>query len=403
MGLVTSEMKEITMMELKRMKIDGFFDMIVTYDDVKKPKPHPEGLQKIIKYFKIPNHEVLWIGDRISDGIAGQKAKIQTGLLAWNKKSKSIESYFDFVFTSYDTIKDHLKRFESPMVLTMKKDKPFMIMQLTDLHLMDDEKDDKTYHLIHTMMNRNHPDFIVFTGDQTMSPHSKKLYTELGKYMDTYQKPYSYVFGNHDTEDGVSYQDLIKSIKSSSSLLYKKCPKSLGYSNMYIEVVNEEKELLWLIILMDTHIDQYYTIDKVKTWGYASVNDKQIDWYRNLISYYQIKHHKTIPSLLFMHIPFYEYKSVDHMNPSFTGEFNEPTSTPPISCGFFDLIKKLGSTKAVFVGHDHLNDFSFMKDEIMLAYGRVSGYYEYAMPGFPKGARIIMLKDNHFETSIQKM
>ena len=44
-----------------------------------------------------------------------------------------------------------------------------------------------------------------------------------------------------------------------------------------------------------------------------------------------------------------------------------------------DEIKKYGSTKAVFCGHDHLNDFGVMCDGVLLGYMQPSGYGSYSM------------------------
>jgi hypothetical protein len=49
-------------------------------------------------------------------------------------------------------------------------------------------------------------------------------------------------------------------------------------------------------------------------------------------------------------------------------------------------------TDAVFVGHDHLNDFIFYKDGIMLAYGRATGLNGYGY--LEKGGRHIEVKTN---------
>ncbi|TNF08950.1 MAG: HAD family hydrolase [Bacillota bacterium] len=399
LGLVTSEMKNIAYEELKLMGIDRLFDAIITFDDVKKPKPHAEGLLKIMKQLHVNPDEVLWIGDQKSDGLAGKSASIHSGLIARKKKKREIESSFDFIFSSYQDILYHIVQNAHPLTLVM--DKPSLnIIQFTDLHLMNDEKDHKTFHLMDHIIHKHQPDFIALTGDQTMSPHAIMLYQSLRDRMETYSIPYSYIFGNHDTEDGVTHKQINQIMKTSKNLLFKNSPSSLGYSNYVIEVRDLNQNLRWLLFMLDSHIDQTYVIDQKATWGYGSLSYRQLDWYKNTIKYYTIKEHRIIPSMVFMHIPINEYNDSNPKSVNFIGEKNENVSSPPISDGFFDVVKSLKSTQAIFVGHDHLNDFSFVNDGIMLAYGRVSGYYEYAMPGFPKGARIITLHQETFETSI---
>jgi HAD superfamily hydrolase (TIGR01549 family) len=399
LGLVTSEMKQIAYDELRLMGIDTLFDGIITYDDVIHPKPHAEGINKIIKQLHVKSDEVLWIGDQKSDGLAGKNACVHSGLIARKKKKREISSYFDYLFTSYNDILYHIEQSAHPLVLKSNKSS-FRVIQLTDLHLMNDEKDQKTFRLITHMINKHQPNFIALTGDQTMSPHAIDLYQQLRNHLDSFHIPYSYIFGNHDTEDGITHKKINLVMKSSDQLLFKNSPKALGYSNYVIEVRDWNHELLWLIFMLDSHIDQTYYINKKPTWGYGSLTKRQLDWYQNTIKYYQLIEKRNILSIAFMHIPIDEFKYVNKKSIEFIGEKNENISSPPISDRFFDAMLALGSTKALFVGHDHLNDFSIIKDSIMLAYGRVSGYYEYAMPGFPKGARLITLYKDTFETAI---
>lgn len=59
---------------------------------------------------------------------------------------------------------------------------------------------------------------------------------------------------------------------------------------------------------------------------------------------------------------------------------------------FFDAMVTYNKSKAVFVGHDHLNDFYLMMNGIMLAYGRATGYNGYG--NLEKGGRHIEILDN---------
>ncbi len=52
------------------------FDVIVGKNDVKATKPSPEGLLKACKSLKINPRECLYVGDRVSDLRAAQRAKM---------------------------------------------------------------------------------------------------------------------------------------------------------------------------------------------------------------------------------------------------------------------------------------------------------------------------------------
>ncbi len=63
---------------LKKLKIKGQFDLVVGRDSVKKPKPHPEGLLKIIKTLNMKKNKTIYIGNSAKDKLAGEEAGIKT-------------------------------------------------------------------------------------------------------------------------------------------------------------------------------------------------------------------------------------------------------------------------------------------------------------------------------------
>ncbi len=66
-----------TMPLLVRMyNLDTFFHKIVCALDVNNPKPDPEGVFKILKFFGIEPNQAIYIGDSIVDQIVAQNAGI---------------------------------------------------------------------------------------------------------------------------------------------------------------------------------------------------------------------------------------------------------------------------------------------------------------------------------------
>lgn len=63
---------------LTNLGIIGYFDTIITFEDVQNHKPNPEGLEKILKKNKTPPAEAIIIGDTRNDILAGQAAGIAT-------------------------------------------------------------------------------------------------------------------------------------------------------------------------------------------------------------------------------------------------------------------------------------------------------------------------------------
>ena len=57
--------------------LTGFFDMVVSSLDVKNPKPHPESLLKILRFFEIQPDEAVYIGDSTVDLDAARAAGVR--------------------------------------------------------------------------------------------------------------------------------------------------------------------------------------------------------------------------------------------------------------------------------------------------------------------------------------
>jgi phosphoglycolate phosphatase len=56
--------------------LDEFFDIVVSSLDVEKPKPHPESLLKILRFFSIGSQEALYIGDSAVDWETARAASV---------------------------------------------------------------------------------------------------------------------------------------------------------------------------------------------------------------------------------------------------------------------------------------------------------------------------------------
>lgn len=63
---------------LKILKIDSYFDYVLCADQVRRPKPSPDILQKILKKFSLTPSAALYVGDMTIDAQAGQGAGVKT-------------------------------------------------------------------------------------------------------------------------------------------------------------------------------------------------------------------------------------------------------------------------------------------------------------------------------------
>lgn len=276
-----------------------------------------------------------------------------------------------------------------PYEITYTDDLPFQIemshdelniLQITDLHLTYgiDQRDRMTFDLIKALNDANRYDLIVITGDMTMSPQGPRIFSRLISFMETLGTPWTFIFGNHET-DFNDYVEYLKRIPQTEHLLFKIGPKleDGGLGNFSI-VFNQNGVPFYKLYLLDTKAE-IEPIEGVED-DYDSLSLSQVNWYESHVSA------DTVDSIVFMHIPLRQYILAE----DYVGTFREKrVYAQSEDTGFFDAMVYHGKSKAVFVGHDHLNNFFFYLSGIMLAYGRATGYNGYG--DLEKGGRSIKI------------
>lgn len=104
---VSNRSKDSLHKSLKLAKIHKFFDIVVSADDVKNPKPHKDHLMKALKYFKVKSPDAFMVGDTDYDIKAGKHARVETIGVTYGFAGQDIKKYNpDFVI---DKLEDLLK------------------------------------------------------------------------------------------------------------------------------------------------------------------------------------------------------------------------------------------------------------------------------------------------------
>ncbi|WLD95350.1 HAD family hydrolase [Alkalihalobacillus sp. AL-G] len=83
LAIVTGKARRSLNISLECLNMKEFFDVVITGDDVNKPKPHPEGINKALKQLNIENNEAIFLGDSDADILAGKAADIYTVGVHW--------------------------------------------------------------------------------------------------------------------------------------------------------------------------------------------------------------------------------------------------------------------------------------------------------------------------------
>lgn len=76
------------------MKLDPFFKVIISLDEVEHEKPHPEPIEKALKLLNSTPQEAMMVGDNYHDIEAGKNAGTASVGVAWSVKGREyIESF----------------------------------------------------------------------------------------------------------------------------------------------------------------------------------------------------------------------------------------------------------------------------------------------------------------------
>lgn len=293
-------------------------------------------------------------------------------------------------------------------------DGDFKVMHLTDIHIgggfMSKTVDEKALNAVATMITKEKPDLVIATGDiafpvpytaGTFNNYSgakafANLMESLGVYWDV-------TFGNHDAE-AYSYFDREAMGEFYERDEYKYClfqagPEDVdGYGNHVIEVKNSKGVITQAMILIDSQAYVKDNIIESIKGTYDNIHPNQVEWYEAEIKRMNAENEKIskesapVKSLAFFHIPLVEM--LDSWNEFSENNYKDTENFKYIDgimgeggkvvyCGLgedemFEKMLELGSTKAMFNGHDHLNNTTFEYKGIQFSYGYSIDYFAYS-------------------------
>lgn len=313
-----------------------------------------------------------------------------------NSNSRYIENNFgkiggaEFIFDEAD----------GSYAFTKKADEDFKILQLTDVHLGGGifciGKDKKALDAVYKMINGVKPDLVVFTGDvlypfpfHSGNVDNLKTARQFADFMEKLQVPWTMTLGNHDAEafsfagrerlaDFFAYTDL-------DYCLFTKNPTGVsisGYGNQIIKILNPDGTLNNALVFLDSN-----SYVKGNSFKYDIIHDDQVEWYKNSLRALStpqngFENGQIVPSLLFTHIPLNEYQyawdayndgnsSVEYLWGIADEKILAPATGKKYAKGMiFEAIKELGSTKAVFCGHNHKNNFAIVYQGVQLTFSK---------------------------------
>lgn len=310
--------------------------------------------------------------------------------------------------------------------ITNNKKGDFRLLNLTDpqLKIEEWEEDNQAGKIfkktVETLINRVSPDLITLSGDLSYAEDFDS-YKKFADYFDSFKIPWTCCFGNHDNQDGDEpVQKIIDEYMKHEFFTFEKCDSSLGNSNCIVLIEKNGKNAAG-VILMDTHDRVYYKENSCginEAWGYLT--PEQLDWYSDRI--FELKNIGCNDTILITHIPINAYMSAakaafknpvpdksiklkdsysaDIWNEGYEdsyGVFHEPISAYPEDEGAFDLILKLGSTKNIVCGHNHVNNWVVKYNGVRFIFGTKTGNGSYWEPEI-NGGTVLSINENGVAT-----
>jgi len=279
-------------------------------------------------------------------------------------------------------------------ILNLEYKNDFKILQLTDLHLGDIDNLEYHFNFMDLTINETKPDLIVVTGD-VFTFSSKPTSIKVMDYFDSHKIPWTFTFGNHDEQAFYSIEWLTSTLNNYGSYCYFKDIQDdnlTGNCNFAINL-NEGNKVHTQVILIDSN--RYYFGSSCE---YDYVKDNQIEWYKDLVNTTTSENGGVVvPSLYFAHIPLPEINDAYEKGLIEQGDKKETCCPPLYNSGLFKVMKELGSTKGMFFGHDHKNDFTAVLDGIKFTYGIKSTDRVYIDDAKLGGTLITVHDDNSFD------
>ncbi|KAJ0965596.1 hypothetical protein J5N97_026734 [Dioscorea zingiberensis] len=322
---------------------------------------------------------------------------------------ESLFSHLIFV----NLARPHIKR-SAELPLRFRHDGTFKVLQVADMHfgngevtrckdVLDSEfgwcSDLNTTRFLRRMIEAERPDLIAFTGDNIFGPSATDAAESLFRAFAPAMKseiPWAAILGNHDQESSMNREELMSFISLMDYSISQVNPPSVaggtmrieGFGNYHIKVYGpfgsglDNTSILNLYFLDSGDRE---VVNGRKTYGW--IRESQLNWLRSTSQQAQTESPSLSPALAFFHIPIPEVRNLWFKK--IQGTFQEYVACSSVNSGVLNSLVSMRDVKAVFIGHDHLNDFCGELDQISFCYGGGFGYHAYGRASWPRRARVI--------------
>lgn len=275
---------------------------------------------------------------------------------------------------------------------------------------------------IEDMIELYDPHIVILGGDNSTAPKEDKAdaIKELCDIFVDNETYFTFVFGNHDDEQGVSREELFDMYKlygGEYCLAYDAVPELTGVGTHNLTVKSSDgSKIAYNLYMFDSNT--YVYDDEGNELGYDCVHTDQIEWYKSTAAAVKAANGgKTVNAMAFQHIivndiydmMFYEspcdlgvitnnfygqsYTYLPYVHNIKDGFLLEAPCPGYYNYGQFDAFVETGDVVAVFSGHDHLNSFTVEKDGVDIVNTPGCTYGSYGNPA-TRGIRMLTIHED---------
>ncbi len=271
------------------------------------------------------------------------------------------------------------------------------ILQVTDLHLGGKGKwkdDINTFRRINCLVEMYKPDLLALTGDVFSGGEMAAIVI---RHFDELERPWLYVFGNHDAEGDFDHDDIYNAFSKSKWGI-------LGFHSSN-GLAGKKYDYCVDIILKGELIPkwQIYGFDTGPHEGIKAIQPDQIEWFKDKSYKSQDDYGTMVRAISIFHIPFIQYQYLwDDISIHKEGESREKVWYEEDDGSAYRAFVEVGNIEATFCGHDHYNNYwGEYTGGIILSYGYISG--EATNEAWPTGGKLIILPVDNGEIQIKNV
>lgn len=254
---------------------------------------------------------------------------------------------------------------------------------------------------IQKMIDYAKPKLILTTGDNYAGIFNHFHVDTFRRMMDSFGLPWATVFGNHEHDFDSDLYYLTKELQKSDLCMLKVGPTNIDGVSNYVLNIKEDGKIVYNLFMMDSNEEIWKYDDEGNEIDnyYDNVRPSQIKWYEDNVNAIKQIAGKTVPSLAFFHVPFYEFDTANALYESGSSESEllhgdhydwEDGEVTKYNYGFFDKMLELDSTKHVFTGHNHHINSSYLYKGVHLTNVTKTGNFSSFREGKTGGTMITL-------------